>query len=569
MAKSVIGVYRSSADAQKAVNGLLNAGFTRNQIQVKGGTGQQVQASGGMGRSLMEESGINDFFRSLVGQNDENNRAQTYAHAVSQGHAVVTLNADNDYQANRASDIMDRCNPIDIDDYASSMRQTQQGMGAQQGQAVGQQSQTMQQQPRMSAQQGQTMGQQQALSGISPGSVENVVGEPYDDVQENRAGGPQQRLMGQEGIGPQQGQMQGRPAQMQVQQGQTSGQQDQMLGQQQAFSGMSDGSIENIVGEPYDDVQENRPGGPQQQLMAQEGATDMQQGRVTGQMRQQGQPLGQQTQKPGQQAGYSGVSPGSVENAVGEPYDDIQENRPGGQRPGVQTYQRSPEMASGGRQYDDTPFRTHWQSNYGASGGSYSDYEPAYRYGSSLAGNERWRGRKWEDVETDVRRDWESRNQQGTWDKFKGSIRYAWESMTGKTSDTGRTAATAGGAGVVDRGRTTARPSDAGRHPVDLSGGAHVPDDTEFRAHWQHSYWVSGGGYDDYAPAYRYGADYADNDTNPNHQWADVEEHLRNDWLTYNREDNTWEKNKEAIRYGWEKGKQRAKGTHSGESLRR
>jgi len=104
---------------------------------------------------------------------------------------------------------------------------------------------------------------------------------------------------------------------------------------------------------------------------------------------------------------------------------------------------------------------------------------------------------------------------------------------------------------------------------VDWGGGAHVPDDAEFRRHWQHSYWVSGGSYDDYAPAYRYGADYADNDTNPNHQWADVEEHLRNDWLTYNREDNTWEKNKEAIRYGWEKGKQRAKGTHSGESLRR
>jgi len=79
----------------------------------------------------------------------------------------------------------------------------------------------------------------------------------------------------------------------------------------------------------------------------------------------------------------------------------------------------------------DTNFRSHWQTNYGSSGQQYDRYQPAYRYGYTLANDERYRGRNWNEIESDVRRDWESRNQ-GPWENFKDSIRYSWDSVSGK-----------------------------------------------------------------------------------------------------------------------------------------
>jgi uncharacterized membrane protein len=71
-------------------------------------------------------------------------------------------------------------------------------------------------------------------------------------------------------------------------------------------------------------------------------------------------------------------------------------------------------------------FRTHYQTNYANNQYSFSNYEPAYQYGTYLASEPRYRSRSWNEIERDVRRDWETRNQ-GAWEDFKDSIRYAWE----------------------------------------------------------------------------------------------------------------------------------------------
>jgi uncharacterized protein (TIGR02271 family) len=86
--------------------------------------------------------------------------------------------------------------------------------------------------------------------------------------------------------------------------------------------------------------------------------------------------------------------------------------------PGIETY--------------DADFRQHHTSTFASSGGAYADYEPAYRYGYELAGNERYRGRDWAAVEVDARRDWESRHA-GTWEQFKGAIRYGWDKVRTQT----------------------------------------------------------------------------------------------------------------------------------------
>ncbi len=79
-----------------------------------------------------------------------------------------------------------------------------------------------------------------------------------------------------------------------------------------------------------------------------------------------------------------------------------------------------------GATYDDD-FRTHYRNDLSASGGTYEDYEPAYRYGSDLGRDARYRGRGWSEIESDARRDWESRHPNDAWERFKSAVRHGWE----------------------------------------------------------------------------------------------------------------------------------------------
>lgn len=78
----------------------------------------------------------------------------------------------------------------------------------------------------------------------------------------------------------------------------------------------------------------------------------------------------------------------------------------------------------------DTDWRQHHSTMF-PNRGVYTAYEPAYRYGYDLASQERYRGRDWTDVEADFRRDWE-RQHQGTWEQFKDAIRYGWDKLRGR-----------------------------------------------------------------------------------------------------------------------------------------
>jgi uncharacterized protein (TIGR02271 family) len=79
----------------------------------------------------------------------------------------------------------------------------------------------------------------------------------------------------------------------------------------------------------------------------------------------------------------------------------------------------------------DPDFRTHYKSSYSSLGSNYEHYQPAYRYGYSLATDERYRGRDWRDVEMDARSAWNTQNQ-GSWEDFKDAVRYSWDKVRGK-----------------------------------------------------------------------------------------------------------------------------------------
>jgi hypothetical protein len=82
---------------------------------------------------------------------------------------------------------------------------------------------------------------------------------------------------------------------------------------------------------------------------------------------------------------------------------------------------------------DDSYYRTHWSNNYASSGDTYNDYEPAYRYGSQMHSDARYQGRNWDEVESDLRSDWDtrySRNGVSTWEKMKAAVRHGWDKVT-------------------------------------------------------------------------------------------------------------------------------------------
>ncbi len=87
--------------------------------------------------------------------------------------------------------------------------------------------------------------------------------------------------------------------------------------------------------------------------------------------------------------------------------------------------------------YDDD-FRKDFQTRYGASGGSYDTYSPAYQYGYTMASDPRYKGKNFSDVESSLRTEYSSKYPNSTWEKMKDSIQYGWNKVTGKTQSASR-----------------------------------------------------------------------------------------------------------------------------------
>jgi uncharacterized protein (TIGR02271 family) len=195
--------------------------------------------------------------------------------------------------------------------------------------------------------------------------------------------------------------------------------------------------------------------------------------------------------------------------------------------------QREPETATATRRVTapqdfatyDPIFRKHYATAFADKGAGYTEYEPAYRYGYELGTNERYRGRDWAALEADARRDWEARHP-STWERFKNAIRYGWESITGNGAEQSKASRT------MDRRDFTTYSDD-------------------FRKHYVTAFGDRGAAYTDYEPAYRYGYELGTNERYRGRDWTALEADARRDWEA--RHPNSWERFKDAIRYGWDK----------------
>ena len=76
-------------------------------------------------------------------------------------------------------------------------------------------------------------------------------------------------------------------------------------------------------------------------------------------------------------------------------------------------------------------FQSDYKTKYGTTGEQFDTYAPAYAYGYSRANDPQYKGKSYNDVETDLRSEYETENPGGTWDKFKGAVQTGWNKVTG------------------------------------------------------------------------------------------------------------------------------------------
>jgi len=80
-------------------------------------------------------------------------------------------------------------------------------------------------------------------------------------------------------------------------------------------------------------------------------------------------------------------------------------------------------------------------------------------------------------------------------------------------------------------------------------------DETEYHRHFTTAFANKGHLYEQYLPAYRYGADLAADPRYHNKEWSAIESEVRRSWEA--RQPGSWERFKDALRYAWNRARGR------------
>ena len=382
MQHTLVAVFDNSTDARNAMEELLASGFSRSDVRLSNSDAStdtaSASASGNDGDQSFGTSVMN-FFSDLFGS-DSSDRSSMYSDAVSRGNCVLTVTTESEPEVERAADVVEAHGPIDIDEHHDTlmggnpdMRSAAMARGAEQG---------MQQHSQQSLQSG---------SGASMGSGAM-------SSQGTSAGSSRQFA---------EGDSQAIPV---VREELKVGKREVQRGGVRIFS--------RVVEEPVDE------------------SLSLREEHVSVQRRPVDQPI-----DPDDIAAFKDATiemRESSEEAVVEKSARVVEevtigkevtNREEHVRDTLRHTEVEVEKLSG-TDNDDDYYRSHWNSNFAGSGKSYEDVAPAYQYGSTMRRSELYRGRPFEDAETDLRADWNQRNPGSTWESMKAAVRHGWDRLT-------------------------------------------------------------------------------------------------------------------------------------------
>jgi uncharacterized protein (TIGR02271 family) len=528
MQHTLIAVFDNRADADRAQDDLLMAGFKRDCVKISNSdpTGITDSVGGGstatgstVGEADTHREGlgasIKHFFSDIFGT-DNSEHAQRYETAVSRGHHVLTVTTDSEPEVERAADVVERHGPVDIDEKHAewtggtrpeAMRASGAG-GLQQSAGLSQQaagSGSASSQLDLTGDDGdRNLFAQQSLNDDVPmgQTYQEPLGRSGQSLQGSSQGDLAAGTSLQRDTGLAGSQQRETSASIPVvQEDLKVGKREVQRGGVRIFSRVVETPVNESIGlrEEHVNVERHKVDQPIS-------TGD------TGAFREQTIEMRETAEEPVVEKSARVVEEVVVGKQVSERQqqisDSVRHTEVQVENLGRDSSARSSMMS------DDDYYRRDWTSKYGTGGGSYEDYQPAYSYGAEMARNEQYRGRQWNDVESDLRDTWERRHPgDSSWERFKAAIRHGWDRMTG---------------------------------------------DEASRSHWNSNYASSGGSYDDYAPAYSYGSEMAGSDKYRGRKWDDVESDLRSDWERRYPGDtgaggSTWERFKAAVRHGWDR----------------
>jgi uncharacterized protein (TIGR02271 family) len=126
MNRTVVALFDEYSDAQRAVNELMTEGFRREDINIMAHNASADAGSRNISRTDDTDDNrgfgekVSNFFGSLFGGDDDDDR-DYYSEAVRRGGTMVTINADED-RTDRAISILERYDPVDVDERAAAYR---------------------------------------------------------------------------------------------------------------------------------------------------------------------------------------------------------------------------------------------------------------------------------------------------------------------------------------------------------------------------------------------------------------------------------------------------------------
>lgn len=375
---TVVGVYDNYADAQSAVQALEAAGFPRSRVQLN--PENDLDSDTTTTDTSHSSGGIGGFFRSLFGGNDDyKEHHDVYAESVRRGSYVLTVDVDSEEETDRASDIMNRFNAVDVDERTGHWKK--QGWSGYDESA-----------PRYTRD--QIVSERSAYtSSAGLGNTGSTAGTTAATTGTSRIPVIEEELK--------------------------VGKREVQRGGVRVFQRVRETPVHESVQLREEHVKVERhavdkPATAADLAAFKEGSVEL--------------------RETSEEAVVSKTARVVEEVVVGKEVTQRTEQiNDTVRRTDVEVEQLGASRAGTTIGDDDTDFRRHWQTAYGSTGGRYEDYDDAYRYGSTMAGSDRYKNYQWSDVEPQLRSDWESNHPGSTWDKVKDAVRYGAERVSGSS----------------------------------------------------------------------------------------------------------------------------------------
>ena len=115
MASTLAGVFDDYDDAERARDRLSSAGFARDAVQITPERSAWGSGDPTWGGRTEQSGGLRGFFASLFGSDDDESHGH-YSEAVRRGNIVLTVTLHDDSQIDRATEILEECGAIDVDE---------------------------------------------------------------------------------------------------------------------------------------------------------------------------------------------------------------------------------------------------------------------------------------------------------------------------------------------------------------------------------------------------------------------------------------------------------------------